>query len=469
LSGRAVHWFRNDLRLRDNPALAAAATAGAVATVFVIDPRLVEGQRVGPPRLHFLEGCLERLSRDLEARGHTLLIRRGDPAVEIPRLLEEARADLLTFNRDSSPYARARDLKVERAAGKAGVRVRSFGDRAVFESGEIRTGKGEPFRVYTPFRNACLRRLREAPPAMTGNIRLPDPLRGLRSVKLSIRGASGIDVKGLSLPTPGEAAARRRLDAFLGGPIARYHEQRDVPAVDGTSRLSPYLRLGAISIRACLAGALEVKSRDRRAARGARTWIDELLWREFYQAILAEYPRVMNSAFRPEYDGVRWNDDDDAFEAWSQGRTGFPFVDAGMRQLAGTGWMHNRLRMIVASFLTKDLLIDWRRGERFFMQRLIDGDPASNNGGWQWAASTGTDAQPYFRIFNPFSQSERFDPEGDYIRRHVPELAGLSARDVHRPAEAARPPKDYPLPIVDHAERREEAIHRFKSARGRSR
>jgi deoxyribodipyrimidine photo-lyase len=261
--------------------------------------------------------------------------------------------------------------------------------------------------------------------------------------------------------------AARRLAAFLGEPVKDYARLRDLPAVDGTSRLSPYLRFGAVSIRTCLEQARELVRAEPEARAGARKWIDELVWREFYAAIVAAHPRVLRGAFRPAFDVLQWDDDPRAFAAWQQGRTGYPIVDAGMRQLLATGWMHNRVRMIVASFLVKDLLVDWRQGERHFMERLVDGDPASNNGGWQWSAGTGTDAQPFFRIFNPTAQGERFDPDGDYVRRWVPELRGLAGRAAHRPWDAARALPGYPAPIVDHAARRALALERFRAIRRR--
>jgi deoxyribodipyrimidine photo-lyase len=275
----------------------------------------------------------------------------------------------------------------------------------------------------------------------------------------------GLGRDSTELPTAGEDAARRRLSRFLDGPIGAYAHQRDLPAVDGTSRLSPYLRLGVLSPRVCVEAALDVAAQEPRQAQGAGKWLDELVWREFYSAILEEHPHVLRRSFRPEYDAIHWDDDPEHFEAWCAGRTGYPFVDAAMRQLACEGWMHNRARMVVASFLTKDLLIDWRRGERFFLERLVDGDPASNNGGWQWAASTGTDAQPYFRIFNPVAQGERFDPGGAYVRRYVPELEGVPDRFVHRPWQAPEPPPDYPSRVVDHASQRQEALERYRRAR----
>jgi deoxyribodipyrimidine photo-lyase len=462
---RAVHWFRSDLRLRDNTALAAAAAAGALVPVFVLDDKLLASARSGPTRLRFLLGCLERLGADLQDRGHTLVLRRGDPIVEIPRLLHETRADLLTLNRDYGPYACRRDAQVRASAERAGVKVRDFKDRVIFESAELRTQTGDAYRVYTPYRNAWHTRLEADPQPPLGPLRLPGPIAGIKPGRLPSPRELGIDKDQTRIPTPGEAAAVRRLQSFVNGALRDYDKQRDLPAIDGTSRLSPYLRLGAISIRTCVHAALTRAEMEPKSAAGVGVWVNELVWRDFYHAILADHPHVLTRSFRPEFDAVRWNRDERGFAAWCEGRTGYPFVDAAMCQLNTTGWMHNRARMVVASFLVKDLLIDWRRGEAFFMQCLVDGDPASNNGGWQWAASTGTDAQPYFRIFNPVAQGERFDPEGRYIRRFVPELRRLKDRFVHRPWQAPHPPPDYPPPIVNHAERRALALERFEAAR----
>jgi len=463
---RAIHWFRSDLRLRDNTALAAAAAqADQMALVFVFDDRLLSGSRVGPPRLRFLWDALERLADDSRRRGHRLLFRRGDPVTEIPRLLRETGAELLSFNRDPGPYAKLRDARVRDAAQRMGVRVIDCKDRVLFESAELQTRAGRPFRVFTPFRKAWLARLRADRPLPLGSTRLPPAIPRIaigRLPKLVDFDAAGDRTR---IPRAGEAAARGRLQRFLEGRIGDYASRRDDPAVNGTSRLSPYLRFGQLSPRVCVDAALEVSAEFPGRAAGVWKWIDELIWREFYSAILEEHPQVLVRSFRPEYQGVRWDDDEERFLAWCEGRTGYPFVDAAMRQLAVEGWMHNRARMVVASFLTKDLLMDWRWGERFFMQRLVDGEPASNNGGWQWSASTGTDAQPYFRIFNPVAQGERFDPGGRYVRRFVPELRGVPARCVHRPWESACPPADYPGPIVEHAHQRQLALARYQAAR----
>jgi deoxyribodipyrimidine photo-lyase len=461
---RGLHWFRNDLRLRDNTALNALfGRAEEWLPVFVLDPRLV--RREQSVRMHFLLDCLGELAAKLAKRGVPMLVRRGRPETLIPRVLRETGARLLSYNEDSTPFGRRRDDAVERAVERTGVAVISRFDRGVFAPSEIHSGSGEPYKVYTPFRNRWWERWSDEPrpPARLARVRpaIPgfacEPIPTARDLRLPRLRAS--------LPNGGERAALRRLDRFLKGAAARYQEDRDRPDRDGTSRLSPYLRFGAISPRQCFDKAERALRREPSCEPGIRKWLDELIWREFYAATLAHHPRVLRENHRQEYASLRWNEDPEGLQAWCQGRTGFPIVDAGMRQLLATGWMHNRVRMIVASFLTKDLLIDWRAGERFFMQHLVDGDPASNNGGWQWAASTGTDPQPYFRIFNPVRQGLRCDPEGRYVRRWIPELAGVPAPAVHEPWTLREPPAGYPAPIVDHAERRGAALARYRAAR----
>jgi deoxyribodipyrimidine photo-lyase len=466
-SERVLHWFRSDLRVADNRALAAAAgRARELILLFVLDERLLGGAALGAPRLRFLRGCLDALAADLASRGQRLVIRRGDPALLVPRLCDAWRVERVTWNRDYGPYAVRRDTAVRRAAEARGTAVEEHKDRVLFEGDELRTQAGAAFQMYTPFRNAWWARFDAERPSPARAPRLPPPFGGADGDALPDAAALGSGGDTTELPSPGEAGAKRRLARFLDVAVARYASDRERPDVDGTSRLSPYLRFGAISARTCIDAALACARDAPRARAGARKWIDELVWRDFYHAILAEHPHVLERAFRPAYDALRWDDDEAGFRAWCEGRTGYPFVDAAMRQLAATGWMHNRARMVVASFLTKDLLVDWRRGERFFYRRLVDGDPASNNGGWQWAASTGTDAQPYFRIFHPVKQGLRFDPDGAYVRRFVPELRDIDARFVHCPWQAPSPPRDYPAPIVDHAERRQMALRRFESVRG---
>ncbi len=438
---RALHWFRSDLRLADNAALCAAARAERLTPVFVLDERLLSGPKSGAARTRFLFECLARLRAELETRGSTLVVRRGEPAAELAKLAHETGAELVTWNRDYGPFARARDGAVTRALERAGVSVETFRDRVVFEAEDVRTKAGRGFSVYGPYRRAWLARFSAEPAAPRRAPKLPPPARVTRGSLPLVSVQAGA----------GSAAALRRLRGFVERGLADYPWRRDLPAVAGTSRLSAHLRFGTVSVRECLARAAEAARDDRRARAGAEKWRVELIWREFYHAVLAEHPRVLRGAWRQELDSLEWSDDDAAFRAWCEGRTGFPFVDAGMRELAATGWMHNRARMVAASFLTKDLGIDWRRGEAFFMQSLVDGDPANNNGGWQWSASTGSDSQPWFRIFNPAAQAARFDPDGEYARRWIPELE-----------------TDYPPPIIDHAHARERALARFRAALGRT-
>jgi deoxyribodipyrimidine photo-lyase len=463
---RIVHWFRNDLRLRDNTALAAAASrAVELLPVFIIDPDLVR-RLDSPRRRDYLAHCLSALGCDLAAAGCPLLTVEGNPARVLETLVRESRADVVTYNRDYSPYADRRDRAVATAVGRAGGRVESFKDRVVFESGEVLTQAGAPFRIFTPYRNAWMARWMSSPANISGIARLPRPFAtNLPAAPLGAIAGGAYPAPEIA---PGEFPAASRLDQFLGDAVAHYAEHRDLPALDGTSKLSAALRFGTISIRVCVAGALDSRRSNPEFSAGALKWLDELIWRDFYQALLAEHPYVLNGPFQRQYRHIEWNDAPDEFQAWCDGLTGYPIVDAAMRQLVRTGWMHNRARMIVASFLVKDLLIDWRKGERFFLKHLLDGDPAANNGGWQWAASTGTDPQPYFRIFNPVSQGVRFDPQGDYVRRFVPELQDVARRFIHSPWTAATRPSNYPAPIVDHAERRVAAIARFAAARSRT-
>ena len=460
---RGIHWFRRDLRLRDNlPLRALAERAEEWLPVYVLDPRLVEPAK-GTPRLAFLLDCLERLGDELAGAGIPLVVRAGRPEQVIGELLDATRATLLSFGEDVSPFARARDARVREAAERRGARVLSTRDDVIFAAGEVRTGAGGAYRVYTPFRNRWRQRWLEAPRLPARRPRLPRAIPGFSRSPVPTESVR----PGTRLPAGGERAAARRLARFLAAPVARYAEDRDRPDRDGTSRLSPYLRFGAISSRACYAAAEEAAAAEPRARTGAGKWQDELVWREFYANVLEENPHVLRRNQRAEFDALDWEDDPAGFAAWCAGRTGFPIVDAGMRQLEATGWMQGRVRMIVASFLTKDLLIDWRRGERYFASRLLDFDPASNSGGWQWAASTGTDPQPYFRIFHPTAQGRRCDPEGRYVRRFVPELRGVPVERIHEPWASMEGPAAYPRPIVDHAERRTMALMRFRRARER--
>ena len=465
---RGLHWFRNDLRLRDNTTLLALADrVDEWLPVFIFDPGFL-GDDPDLPRVRFLKDCVSRLRDDLSSRGVALCIREGDPAEVLTRLVDETRSEIVSFGAADTPLARRRDEAVGAAIKKVGASTLVIRDHTVFGPEEIRTKQDGVYSVYTPYKNAWWARWFEAPRHAAKRVRLPAIALELKSDNLQIAlSSSTSSTSKVGLPAGGEIAAARRLKSFLTDSISDYEVSRDFPAVDGTSRLSPYLRFGVISPRRCFDEALALGAAQPAAMEGVRKWLDELVWREFYAMVLANSPRVLTQNFRREYDHLEWSGSDAEFEAWRLGKTGYPIVDAGMRHLAQTGWMHNRVRMIVASFLTKDLLIDWRRGARHFFDSLVDGDPASNSGGWQWAASTGTDSQPYFRIFNPTLQGQKWDPEGIYIRRFIPELRGIETRFIHAPWKAKEPPIDYPSPIVDHSIQRERALDAYRSARAK--
>lgn len=453
----AIWWIRRDLRLTDNQALAAALRYDCVIPVFILDTALWGSVWVGEKRLAFLLGGLRQLDQSLQERGSRLVLHLGHPLEVLTQLVKETNAAAIFAEADYSPYARQRDAVVASA-----LPLHLLPGVTLFVPGDVLKQDDTPYVVYTPFSRAC-----KTLPQPTRADLLPAPTR---LVSLNSTTSLAVpDTPGLSAAVPflpGEREAHHRLEVFTGqwhSVIAQYAERRDRMDVDGTSILSPYLRFGMVSIRqvavkawACFAAAQ--KAGHKEAQRGAEIWLNELLWREFYIHILYHFPHVRRGSFRPEYDQIAWRTDEKQLAAWQQGNTGFPVVDAAMRQLQTTGWMHNRARMIVASFLVKDLLIHWREGERWFMQHLVDGDPAANNGGWQWTAGTGTDAAPYFRIFNPVSQGQKFDPEGIYIRRWVPELAHVPTKWIHAPWEMSPAEQrttgclighNYPEPLLD--------------------
>jgi len=441
-----------------------------VVPFYASDPAWFARPDVAPTRVRFVLGALAELSAAIAARGSRLALAHGDPTDVLPRVARAANADAVYWNDEYEPALRDRDDRAERALRAAGVGVKRFHDRLLVPPGLVMNAAGKPYTVFTSFRKSC-----EALPLAEPHARVEALApHELPSPRLATLARLGFEEPG-SAPWPaGETHAHRRLRRFLGGTgpepgagLARYATERDFPSKPATSTLSVDLKFGTIGVRRVAHAALEAAERDPRLREHATKFIHELRWRDFFAHVLWHFPHVERGAFRVGFDRLRWPGRDEHFAAWCAGRTGYPIVDAGMRELAATGWMHNRVRMLVASFLTKDLLIDWRRGERWFMTHLVDGDLANNNGGWQWAAGTGTDAAPYFRIFNPVSQGKRFDADGAYVRRWCPELARVRAAFVHRPWEA--PPlalaeagvtlgEDYPFPIVDHAEQRERAL-----------
>ncbi len=463
-------WLRRDLRLYDHAALAAACrTSGRVALCFVFDTVILRKlEDRNDRRVTFIHESLREIDETLRKRGSMLVVRHGDPAVEIPALAQSLNATSVFAGMDFEPYAVSRDERIRKELDAIGVRFSLLLDQVIVHPDSILTGNGSPYKVYTPYLRSWKSFIAESPgsfaDAGTLNLRSLAAAAELESHShLWSLGALEFVKTGI-LVTPGERAGRKQLLNFMGR-IDRYDRDRDIPSVDGTSGLSTHLRFGTVSIRECFRLAFAHDSP------GAEKWMQELVWREFYNMILHHFPYVERHAFRREYDGLVWEGKEEHFHAWSRGMTGYPIVDAAMRLFNATGWMHNRLRMVAAMFLTKDLLIDWRIGEAYFARYLVDFDLASNNGGWQWSASTGVDAQPYFRVFNPVLQSQRFDPDGVFIRAHVPELRGFDNRSIHFPVTATPIEqaaagciigKDYPAPIVDHAVQKEKAIRMFK-------
>ena len=464
-----IHWHRRDLRASDNAGLAAAADDGPVVPVFVFDDDVLA--HAAPPRVAFMLDALDSLRSWYRERGSDLVIAHGDPTSELPRLAREFGADGVTWGEAYSGLGIERDVAVRQALDDAGVEREAVTDAVLHRPGEITTNDGDPYAVFTYFGRKWQDREKDDPydaPAagdladVTG-----DPLPSLADL--------GFDEPEAEIPPAGTEPARDLLDAFCEEGVYRYEERRDYPADRNTSRLSAHLKFGTVGIR-------EVYERTATAAADAddeaeRDSVEEfqsqLAWREFYTQVLFANRSVVTENYKEYERPIQWRDDPEALQAWKDGETGYPIVDAGMRQLRQEAFMHNRVRMIVASFLTKDLLIDWREGYEWFKERLVDHDTANDNGGWQWAASTGTDAQPYFRIFNPMTQGERYDPDAEYITEYVPELRDVESELIHEWPELSLTQRrnaapDYPDPIVDHSERREQALEMFETARGES-
>lgn len=475
-------WFRRDLRATDNTALHhALASCRRVWCVFVFDREILDPLPRADRRVEFIRESLVELDVRLRELGQAhgvegagLIVLHDTARSAIPALAQQLGVQAVFANHDDEPAALARDARVLGDLAHAGIILRSFKDHVVFERREVLTQAGGCFGVFTPYKNAWLKRLGEEhlkawpvePLAATLAPRPADHARPVPSL-----GDIGFEPTNLSqLPMPtGASGASRLLDDFVQR-IDRYQETRDFPAVKGPSYLSVHLRFGTVSVRqlASLAWPMHLQGMA-----GASNWLSELIWRDFYHQIMANFPHVIERAFKPEYDRIAFEHGANAqalFEAWCEGRTGYPLVDAAMAQINQTGYMHNRLRMVVASFLVKDLGLHWHWGERYFAEKLIDFDLAANNGGWQWASSSGCDAQPYFRIFNPVSQSDKFDPQGKFIRRYLPQLAGLSDKSIHAPwaapamerlAAGVELGRNYPHPVVDHALAREKTLERY--------
>lgn len=469
----AIVWFRNDLRLRDNPALRHAhAEFDTILPVYIWSPEADQDAAPGGASRRWLHHSLHEFSARIERRGGKLVFQNGDPREILPRLARFVSADSVFWNRRYEPTLRALDSEVKTALTDAGLDARSFKANLLIEPWEVSTQDDRPFRVFASFWNSA-----------QGLSDSKKPLPDVKKISLPAAVPKSVDLNELRLLPksfcsngieklwdPGELGARRRLREFLSGPIHDYHLARDFPAKDGVSRLSPYLHFGEISPRQIISRIRE----SRLEGAGAEAFVRELGWREFAHHVLFYFPHTVSEPLQKRFLSFRWRTDQKQLESWQQGRTGYPIVDAGMRQLLASGWMHNRVRMIVASFLTKDLLIHWREGASWFWNRLVDADLANNTLGWQWAGGCGADAAPYFRIFNPIRQGDRFDANGDYVRHWVPELAKLPAKWIHQPWEApAEVLADaeielgatYPFPIVSHASARKEALKRFNATK----
>ena len=466
---KSICWFRRDLRLNDNAALSAATGhSKEVVLVFVFDKNILEKlKKKNDRRISYIHQSLLELDQKLRKKGSVLVVLQGDPKKEIPGFAKRIKANAIFVNRDYEPYAKKRDKEVKTACDNLGIAFNDYKDHVIFEGDELLTQSGNPYKVFTPYKNKWLMEL-------NGSLYLNHKSNLNRLMpKTQLRGELaewslkklGFESSDLWLKA-GQSAAENQLKRFLHD-LPGYNKNRDYPSIsNGTSRLSVHLRFGTLSIRSLVRFALADSSS------GGKTWLSELIWRDFYQMILDQFPHVVKGCFKKQYDRIQWPGNQRNFNLWCKGMTGYPIIDAAMRCFNETGWMHNCLRMIVASFMTKDLLIDWRKGESWFAQNLLDFDLAANNGGWQWCASTGCDAQPYFRIFNPITQSKKFDPTGSFIRQYIPELKNFSNKQIHWPHAANKEiqkkvkcvlGKDYPKPIVIHSEQRIKALNLFNN------
>lgn len=461
-----VHWHRRDLRPTDNTALARAADSDTIVPVFIIDPSLLA--YAGPPRVVFMLDCLSHLRDWYRARESGLIIRVGHPPSELSQIAQQYGAGRVVWNKDYSGLAQDRDDEVRSSLHRQGIGTAMYADALLHEPGSITTQTGEAYSVYSYF----WRKWRDREPDRPHPTPADTHLEAVSGASIPTHRELGFKDPEADVPAAGIEAANKRLEAFCDGPIYEYADHRDIPAADATARLSSHLKWGTIGIRQVIKSVKQATTNapDEKAAESCETFTSQLAWRDFYGHVLAAAPHITSRNHRSYEQPINWREDPDELRAWKDGRTGFPIVDAGMRQLRAEAFMHNRVRMIVASFLTKDLLLDWREGYAWFRDKLADHDTANDSCGWQWVAGTGADAQPYFRVFNPMTQAERFDPDGEYIRTHVTELQGVPSDIIHNwhrlaPEERVAEAPYYPEPIVDHAVRREQAIEMFEVAR----
>jgi deoxyribodipyrimidine photo-lyase len=474
LTDLILFWHRRDLRLSDNVGLVAARQQSRkIVGVFCLDRKILQGDDVAPARVNYMIGCLQNLQQRYLEIGSQLLVIDREPERGIAALAAALKAAAVFWNWDVEPYSQKRDRAVTEALKGHGIAVQNFWDQLLHPPDTIYTGKKTPYTVYTPFWNKWIEQRKEP------------PVRDLKSAVglTAVEQEKAREVGAIALPTaqelgfiwdkeliiaPGELAAKTRLNEFCDRAILSYQEQRNFPYHNGTSQLSPALKFGAIGIRTVWQTVTQTvfKNHTDAALENIQTWQQELAWREFYQYVLYHFPQLATGAYRQHFQNFPWDNNETYFQAWCAGKTGYPIIDAAMRQLNTTGWMHNRCRMIVASFLTKDLIINWQWGEKYFMQHLIDGDLAANNGGWQWSASSGMDAKP-LRIFNPTIQAEKFDPQADYIRQWVPELAALDTKSLltGKISEQVRQKLHYPTPIVNHQQQKLLFKERYKLAK----
>ncbi len=463
MSNLILFWHRRDLRISDNIGLTQASQESqTVVGIFCLDENILKRDDVAPARVTYMIGCLQYLQKCYKQIGSQLLIISGKPTEAIPKLAIFLETKAVYWNQDVEPYSRERDRQVKERLEVANIQVKTFWDQLLHSPEEIFTGTKKPYSVYTPFWKTWKSKKKSEPVNISS-------LKGLTEEQLQQTKQIGV----IDLPTakqlgfnwenqlilePGEAAALEKLETFSNGAIYSYEEQRNFPSIDGTSLLSPALKFGTLGIRTVWAKTQELikNCRSDEAFENIETWQKEIAWREFYQYVMYHYPQLETGPYREHWKNFPWENNEAYFQAWCEGKTGYPIVDAAMRQLNETGWMHNRCRMIVASFLTKDLIINWQWGEKYFMQKLIDGDLSANNGGWQWSASSGMDPKP-LRIFNPTSQTQKYDPEAEYIREWVSELRSVDTEYLVTgkiPADE-RESVDYPAPIVDHKKRQQ--------------